>query len=331
MIKTQSTDLPFVGRASIIDFLEQSVRHKQSFHAYCVYGPNGSGKEELVRYFAQMLLCHAKDGALPCGVCASCVHFMKKLHPDLVEIRKSEDEKNIGIEAMREAQRQMSLHPSFGERHVVIVYDAQDLSHEAQNSVLKFLEEPPASTVVLFVTSHVSSLLPTVRSRLLPIKLSLLRPDIVSAFLRKNHPNLSGDDIRFISEISAGRMKEAEALTSDSNALRQSREKYRSALQFLLQPTGERLTTIRTAFGKKASFMEQQVVARDFCYVMLFVLWKGVIGGLQINEPVAGISKLCEKFPASVLEQKMQRIVEILEKLKQNVQPRLLLEQFAWE
>lgn len=309
---------PIVGHEKLVQFLEQTIRRESIAHAYGFYGPAGSGKAWLAKLFVQALLCEKKEGkqnGQPCGSCRSCADVTKGSHADVFEVRRKEDEKNIGIDDIRELQSRITMSPSRGIYHVVIVSDADHLSIEAQNSMLKILEEPPKTAVIILTTNQWKDLLPTIRSRLLGLHVPLLRTSVLTDELKSRHPQLTDSKIRFISHVASGRFGEAAVLAGDPALLVKTEEEYRMVLDFATNPISKKLSQLADLFGKKSSFVEQQGMAREFCQKLLLVFGKGLREGLQMEKNAY----------------QMERLLNVLGLLKQNVHPRLLLEQFCWD
>jgi DNA polymerase-3 subunit delta' len=172
-------------------------------------GPDGAGKELMAVWLAARLNC--TDTENPCGgACASCAKLRHLEHPDVHlihpvpyrELEKSlpvviasrrEDffargefgnqARSIGIDIVRRIIEATSKLPFEGRRSVVIVSEAHLMTSEAQNAFLKLLEEPPTSTVIILVTEHPDSFLPTVLSRCQQIRFGGLSGDSVARFL----------------------------------------------------------------------------------------------------------------------------------------------------
>ncbi len=129
-------------------------------HAYLFTGPRGVGKRTLAAQCAMALLC-AGD-AKPCFSCPPCIRFLAGTHPDVKVIT---GEKSIGVDVIREAVRLTGEHAYEGGLRVILIERAEKMTAQAQNCLLKTLEEPPGDTVFLLTAEEGSSLLPTVVSR----------------------------------------------------------------------------------------------------------------------------------------------------------------------
>ncbi len=140
--------------------LIQEFYSGSAVHAYLFTGPRGVGKRTLAAQCAMVLLCTGEDK--PCFSCPPCIRFLDGTHPDVKIIT---GEKSIGVDMIREAVRLTGEHAFEGGRRVIIIERAEKMTAQAQNCLLKTLEEPPGDTVFLLTAEEGSSLLPTVVSR----------------------------------------------------------------------------------------------------------------------------------------------------------------------
>ncbi len=152
-----------VGHHRAILLLQRSIETQRISHAYLFSGPRQIGKYTLALQLAKALNCQEADR--PCGRCRSCRKIDKGIHPDVQAIYLEEGSKNIGIDAVRKLQEGVALKPAEGYAKVYIFRDAERLSEPAANALLKTLEEPPRSVVLVLTTADASMLLPTIVSR----------------------------------------------------------------------------------------------------------------------------------------------------------------------
>lgn len=141
-------------------------------HGLLLHGPEGVGKERFAAVLAAGLFCrHRGTGLTPCGQCAECALSRAGSHPDLHWLRRPEDKKTIGVDAVREACEQLGMTSMRGGHRVAIVSPANAMTASAQNALLKTLEEPAPRTLLVLVTSRPSVLAATLRSRCQRIEL----------------------------------------------------------------------------------------------------------------------------------------------------------------
>ncbi|MDE0013281.1 MAG: DNA polymerase III subunit delta' [Candidatus Poribacteria bacterium] len=155
---------PIIGHQQIVEQLQRTVASDRIAGAYLFVGPTGIGKETVARYFAQLIFCQ-QDTQLPmvCGTCLACRKVDSGNHPDLQFIRP--DGSLLRIGQIRELQKQIIYEPLEASRKVYILTDVERMNAEAENCLLKTLEEPPAASVLILLTSNIEALLPTTRSR----------------------------------------------------------------------------------------------------------------------------------------------------------------------
>ena len=155
---------PIIGHQQITEQLQHTVASDRIAGAYLFVGPTGIGKEMVARYFAQMIFCQ-QDTQPPtvCGACLACRKVDSGNHPDLQFIRP--DSSLLKIGQIRELQKQIIYEPLEASRKVYILTDVERMNAEAENCLLKTLEAPPASSVLILLTSNIRALLPTTRSR----------------------------------------------------------------------------------------------------------------------------------------------------------------------
>jgi DNA polymerase-3 subunit delta' len=146
--------------------LETAVTGSRLPHGLLLHGPEGVGKEHFAAVLAAGLFCKQTGGGLtPCGACPECALSRAGSHPDLHWLRRPEDRKSIGVDAVRETCEQLGMTSMRGGYRVAIVTPAHIMTHNAMNALLKTLEEPSPRTLLVLVTSRPSGLLATLRSR----------------------------------------------------------------------------------------------------------------------------------------------------------------------
>lgn len=179
--------MPFpgiIGQTAVKKRLGEALTG-QPGHAYVFTGPRGIGRRSLAMLFAQGLLCEQPDEDGPCFNCTACHHFQNQVHPDFRRLSLEKKEKNIKVERVRhQISADMSMQPQFGNRKVYLI-PVDDLNEQGQNALLKSLEEPPPYVCFLLTVEQLDRLLPTIRSRVVPLIMQRLNREEITAILRE--------------------------------------------------------------------------------------------------------------------------------------------------
>ena len=154
----------FIAQGDAVGALIQDVRSGRTPHAIVLTGIPGVGKRTLARLLACAFLC-VGDGPRPCMQCKGCRRVLNGTHPDLLTPSAGEKERTVKVDHLREIIHALSLHASEGGARVVLLENAQRMTVQAQNALLKSLEEPDGETRFLLTASGDTGLLSTVRSR----------------------------------------------------------------------------------------------------------------------------------------------------------------------
>ena len=161
---------PIIGHQWAIELLDHGIQTHKLSHAYLFVGPNQVGKRTLGKALAQAILC-TEDQA-PCGTCRSCQLIERGRHPDVQVVASDGD--RIKIEAIREMQHLVALSPVEGPYRIILIPDFDRATTSAANALLKTLEEPPSTVVLVLTATNVEALLPTIVSRCQIVPLRLL-------------------------------------------------------------------------------------------------------------------------------------------------------------
>ena len=175
-----------VGHRHLLDLLGTAAVRGSLPPSLIFAGPAGIGKRAAALALAQAVNCQTPRDGDACGVCASCGRIARLVHADVLMIEPG-DSGSIKVDQIRDAIERTGYRPFEGRKRVVIVDDADAMMGEAQNALLKTLEEPPAGSMFVLVTARPDMLLPTVRSRCQQLRFGLLRADEVAAVLVQVH------------------------------------------------------------------------------------------------------------------------------------------------
>lgn len=149
-------------------------------------GDAGLGLPELARYFANGIFCaNAKSDGNVCGQCSACLLFLAGNYPDYTFIEPEEDKKSIKIDVIRQLTQKLSLSRQYDKPRIVVISGADEMSHQASNSLLKTLEEPSENTTLILIAHKISTVPATIRSRCQTISVNKLDREPMLHWLEK--------------------------------------------------------------------------------------------------------------------------------------------------
>lgn len=199
-----------IGHEKVKEHLRNAVKLNKISHAYIINGMQGSGKNMIADIFSKTLQCE-KGGETPCNVCHSCIQAESGNNPDIIRITH-EKPASIGVEDVREQLvGDIQIRPYSGRYKIYIIDDADKMTVQAQNAILKTIEEPPEYGIIMLLTENADGLLPTILSRcvrleLTPVQDSLIKEHLMRAF------NIPEYDARFAAAFARGCVGRAEAV-----------------------------------------------------------------------------------------------------------------------
>ena len=179
-----------IGNENIKGLLKSSIKANNLVHSYMFVGPDGIGKKLFAEVFSRMVLCENQDDS--CNTCSSCIRFKSNNHPDFMVV-DSEDRKSIKIGQIRLLQEKIAEKPIVSNKKVYIINNADLMNVEAQNCLLKTLEEPPEYAVLILVLSNESKLLNTIKSRCTKIAFNKLTDDELLKYANINNMNINSN------------------------------------------------------------------------------------------------------------------------------------------
>lgn len=174
-----------IGNDKIKNDLKQILQNNHISHSYMFIGNKGIGKSKFAKEFAKGILCNS-DTIQPCLSCKSCIEFDNNNNPDFYYIDLGE-ENSIKIETIRLMQKKVQELPIVSKRKVYIIDDAEYMTKEAQNCLLKTIEEPPEFVTVILITSNENRILNTIKSRCLKIYFNSIDTNDMKQFLKDTY------------------------------------------------------------------------------------------------------------------------------------------------
>ena len=166
--------MDFIGNKKAVSLLQNSLEKESISHAYLFSGPQNVGKFALAKMFALHLIEGSKLDLEMDAFSKDALLDLLLVAPEVVEKNGVSKQRDISIEAIRDAKQSLSLFPYHGKYKVLIIDDAHKLNVSAQNALLKILEEPNQTSVLILVTNEIDRILPTILSRLQVINFGLV-------------------------------------------------------------------------------------------------------------------------------------------------------------
>ena len=172
-----------IGQESIKKHLQTAIKTGNLSHAYIINGEYGSGRQTIASALAKTIQCQSKtDDTDACGVCTSCKQAESHNHPDIKYI--THDKTSISVNDIREQlNNDISIKPYSSEYKIYIIPDANKMTEQAQNALLKTIEEPPVYAIIILLTENCDSLLPTIRSRCVTLTMNPVEKDKICTYL----------------------------------------------------------------------------------------------------------------------------------------------------
>lgn len=296
-------------------------------HALLFSGPAGIGKRQVARIFAQTLLCDRQESH-PCQVCQSCKVYLAGNHPDFAEIVP--DGAAMKIDQIRILQKAASFTPQFDQGRVFIIDEAEKMTPQAQNSLLKILEEPPPRCVFILIVSSRQRVLETIFSRCQEVRFDLVSiAEVTTALLQANWPS---DKAEIAAKISQGQVALALAfLESPGFSIRQQ------AFDWLIHLSDLPASAILDHAEKLLEFTAQ--VRGEFFYYSKLLLRDLLLARLcqeqnfrqlavNIDKP-GEIESLRRGWSEQQVTMALSLFTEAEQSLKQNGNPRITFEFLA--
>lgn len=171
-----------IGQEQIKEHLQNALTAKKISHAYIINGEKSSGKEFIAKIFAMALQCERGESN-PCQECHACKQALSDNQPDIIRVTH-EKPNTISVDDIRaQINNDVGIKPYSSPYKIYIVNEAEKMTVQAQNAILKTLEEPPEYAVILLLTTNVNSLLPTILSRCVVLSMKPVADCLVKKYL----------------------------------------------------------------------------------------------------------------------------------------------------
>ena len=178
-------------------------------HAFLIGGPSGSGKSILAKEISAALNCenrYSTSHSLPCGVCNNCKRVREGNFTDVKILEKKKDKASVGVLEIKDFREDMFLSATESESKIYIIDDAECMTVEAQNALLKVLEEPPSGVIIILLAKECDRILTTIKSRTQYVPMTRFSEDEIMKFLLKE-----SEEARTLSREDPEKLKSAKS------------------------------------------------------------------------------------------------------------------------
>lgn len=203
----------FLGNEQGKEYLARSLIGGSLPHALLLTGQPGLGKRTLAGLIGCGILCRGENP--PCGECRSCHSARKESNPDIIRKAGKGTARSFSISQIREIKEDANLAPVSGDKKVYILENAQEMTVEAQNALLKILEEPPTGVYFILTADSAEHLLSTIRSRVVELPVREIGEGDCVAALRREYPDLPEEELCRVVTLCRGNLGRGKAFLSD--------------------------------------------------------------------------------------------------------------------
>ena len=313
-----------IGHEQIIEHLQNAIRMDKVSHAYIFNGPAESGKRMLAEAFAMALQCEKKESE-PCLSCRSCKQAIDHNQPDIIYVTH-EKPNTIGVDDIRkQLNNDIVIKPYSSRYKIYIVDEAEKMNQQAQNALLKTIEEPPAYAVILLLTTNADSFLPTILSRCITLNLKAVKDSEIKSYLMKTYqiPDYQAD---VCAAFAQGNVGKAIKLASS-----ESFNELKAATLQLMKRLDDIDLYEMTAAVKQISEYKLQI--NDYFDLMMIwyrdvLYYKATkdVNGLIFKDEVYDIKRQAEQSSYNGIEEILQALSKAQVRLNANVNFDLVIE-----
>lgn len=274
-----------IGNEKNKELLKKAVETKNLLHSYLFIGEEGIGKSLFATEFAQMVLCEDEEKK-PCNHCKSCIQFMGESHPDLMVI-EPEEGKAVKIEQIRFLQEKIAEKPVTSSKKVYIISNAETMTRESANALLKTLEEPPEYAILILLTSNESKLLTTIKSRCTKIYFEKIPEEKILAYLKEKGLDTG---------ITENMLKNSEGSIGKALKIEEEKEQYLQIEQLIQNLHKQDITQIWRQAEVLYSAKENSISLLEYMTIVFYQLLKKK-------------NQLCYERAIRVIEKTKQKIL----------------------
>lgn len=317
-----------IGQEQLTGHLQNAIRMGKLSHAYIIQGEEGSGKNMLAGIFSTAIQCE-EQGIEPCGKCQSCKQAVSGNHPDIRWI--THEKASIGVDDIRlQLNNDIMVKPYSRPYKVYIIEEAEKMTEQAQNAMLKTMEEPPEYAVIVLLTVNAKRLLPTILSRCMVLSLRPVAGSAIEKLLVERYgigPYLA----KLSADFADGVPGRAISYASSEAFASQKDEVLRLLKKIGTMHSEELYAQVKQWAGRKQELPELlSVMMRWYRDVLVMKSTKGT-GAILFREEENELMQQAEKLDYALLEQKLAAIDRLQQRINANVNFEVSLELFLEE
>ena len=315
---------PVIGHAKIKDYLKTQIETDNLTHAFAFLGPDALGKKYLATLFAKSLFCESKE-KLPCQQCPKCRQADAGVSSDLISIEKDPEAKKISIKQIRDLQQQLSLKSFSTSCKCIVIDNAHLLTEEANNALLKTLEEPHEKTLFILIADHPQNLPGTIISRcqeiyFSPVPLYKIENWLISRGLDKK-------EAKIISSLSLGKPGIAVELMRNKDEIINAQNLAKLISQAM------QISSVNEKFNLMSEYLKKGVEKEK--YQQLLDTWEVVLRDYYIirqsnnithRNLINSIKKGCRNYNIKELLRKQNIIFNSKKLINLSINPILVME-----
>lgn len=313
-----------IGQEHIKEHLLHAMEQNKVSHAYLLQGELGAGKEFIARAFAALLQCERRENNA-CGQCRSCKQIESKNHPDVIWVTH-EKPNTIGVEDIRtQLNQDIEIKPYYGPKKIYIISECEKMTVQAQNALLKTLEEPPSYGLIFLLTTNAEALLSTILSRCVVLRMRPVEDSKIEEYLM-NKLQIPDYKARVCAAFARGNMGKAKAL-AESEDFEHIKEEAVSLLKYIQDmEISEIIAAIKKINDYKFDISNYlDIIMVWFRDILLFKATKDP-NALIFSEEIGPIKKIADRSSYEGIEMILESLEKAQNRLSANVNFELTME-----
>ncbi|MFI3238597.1 MAG: DNA polymerase III subunit delta' C-terminal domain-containing protein [Lachnospiraceae bacterium] len=313
-----------LGQTSIKEHFRYVLDTGKISHAYILCGEKGSGKKLLTNTFVRAAQCE-KGGVEPCNECKSCKQALNGNHPDIISLVHEKPNTITVEEVRRQINSDIAIKPYSRERKFYIIDEAEKMNVQAQNALLKTLEEPPSYATIFILTTNLEAMLQTIKSRCILFHIKTVSDYDIKHFLmsKKQVPDYSA---KLCVSFARGNVGRALALASSEEF-----EELKTNTLRLLQTIEEKSIS---DLNKSAKELADKKYDIQTCFDIMLLWYRDILlykssnttKHLIFSDEVQYIRKIAQSNSFECLNYKLDSLQEVQQRLAYNVNTELSIE-----